>query len=142
MTKFRILGVVAGFISWWGGIFVVGGSIALFIPELLEAGRLAQEENDFSQFTSAMLGPMLAGYLFINPFSAWLTVKISNYRSDVWIVMVPLFLYAIHAHWYRLWGILPDWYNIGVVILIPPLMILGGRISDIQSRAAGISASN
>ena len=127
-----ILGVIAGFLTWWVTFLAIAGLFVLLIPGYLEAGRLAQDQNDWSQFSNSMLLFMTAMYVVINPITGWVTVFITRNRNCVWATMAPLILYAAHAHLYRLWNILPDWYNLAVVFLIPPLVYLGGRIVKLE----------
>jgi hypothetical protein len=43
------------------------------------------------------------------------------------VVASPIFLYAAFQHLYVLWDVMPSWYNVAVVLVIFPLIVLGGR---------------
>ncbi len=136
-----IVGVVTGIISWWAAFFAIGGVIVYSNPEVLEAGRIAQEQNDYSQFSTTTLLLLMVMWVFVNPFAGWLTTYISRSQKYVWIAMAPLLIYAIHAHWFRLWDNLANWYNVAVVIVIPPMMYLGSMLVKLESRGPENSES-
>ena len=128
MTAKSVLGVLAGFISWWLAFYATTSLFAAAWPALIEAGRPAIEENDWSQLTTPMLLLLLTMYLWVNPIAGWVTVRISGNRKLAWITIVPLFGYAAWMHLYTLWGLLPDWYNLMVVVMIPPFVYAGGLL--------------
>jgi hypothetical protein len=43
-------------------------------------------------------------------------------RNLIWIMVSHLFAYAARMHFYTLWGLLPDRYNLMVVVMIPHFM--------------------
>ena len=135
-TKSKIVvGVISGVVIWWVAFYASTAVFILLWPELLEVGRAAVQENDWSQITTPMLILLIAMYFWVNPIAGWLTTIITKNRNHVWITMIPLVLYAIQAHWFRLWNVLPDWYNLAVVLLIPPLVYLGGWLTSyVQTR--------
>ena len=126
------MGIVAGFIIWWVALFASGIVFSFLWPAFMEASQVMRENNDYSQLTTPMLSLFIVMYFWVNPIAGWLTVFITKNRNHAWITVIPLFLYAAHAHFYRLWNILPDWYNLAVVILIPPLVYLGGRLVKLE----------
>lgn len=123
-----IAGIFAGVIIWWVAFYASTGLFILLWPELLEVGRAAVRDNDWSLVTTPMLVMLIVMYFWVNPIAGWLTVYITRNRSYSWITVVPLTLYAVQAHWFRLWNVLPDWYNLAVVLLIPPLVYAGGML--------------
>ncbi len=127
------IGIVAGIIVWWVAFYTSLAVFAFFWPALIEAGRPAIENNDWSQITTAMLSLLIVMYLWVNPIAGWLTVFITKNRNHAWITAIPLFLYAAYAHFYNLWNLLPDWYNLAVPILIPPLVYVGGRLVKLEA---------
>jgi len=136
MTIESVLGIVAGFISWWAAFY---GSTAIFAalwPALVEAGRPAIQENDWSHITTPMLLLLITMYLWVNPIAGWVTVRISGNRKLAWITIIPLFSYAAWMHFYTLWGLLPDWYNVMVVVMIPPLVYAGGLLIKLERQLA------
>jgi len=129
MTMKPLLGVVAGFISWWLVFFATTTLFAAIWPALTEAGRFAVEEDDWSHISTPMLLLLLSMYLWVNPIAGWMTVRISENRKLVWVTILPLFAYAAWMHFYTLWGQLPDWYNLIVPVIIPPLVYAGGLLA-------------
>ncbi len=128
--KFRsVIGIIAGAISWWAALIAFSLIASIISPELREMGREVVRNDNYGALTTPVLAMMVFIYLWINPLSGFITVQITKSRTYAGYVAVPLTLYAVHAHWYRLWGILPDWYNLVVVIMIPPLIYLGGSLT-------------
>ena len=127
-----ISGIVAGVIIWWAAFYMTLAIFVFFWPALIEAGRAAITDNDWSQITTPMLSLLLLMYFWVNPVAGWLTVFITKNRNHAWITAIPLFLYAAFMHLYMLWNNLPDWYNLAVIILIPPLVYLGGRLVKLE----------
>ena len=127
------MGIVAGFIIWWVAFYASLAVFGFFWPALMEAGRPAVENNDYSHFTTTMLSLFIVMYFWVNPIAGWLTVFITKNRNHAWITAIPLFLYAAFMHFYMLWNNLPDWYNLAVVMLMPPLVYLGGRLVKLEA---------
>lgn len=136
-----IVGVVTGIVSWWAAFLTIAGVIVYSSPEVLEAGRIAQEQNDYSQFSTATLLLLMVMWAFVNPFAGWLTAYITKSQKYVWIAMAPLLIYAIYAHWFRLWDNLANWYNVAVVVVIPPLMYVGSMLVNLESSGSNSSES-
>lgn len=133
--KLRIpLGILAGLLIWWVMFYASGTVFMYFWPAMLEAAGPVVENNDFSQFTTPMLLLLIVMYLWVNPIAGWLIVYITKNRDHVWIASVLMLIYAGYIHWFQLWNNLPDWYNVLVPIMIPPLMYLGGRLVKLKAQ--------
>lgn len=132
-----IVGVLSGLVVWWVLFYLSVGIFAALWPAMQEAGRPAVENGDFSQLTAPMLALLIVMYFWVNPVAGWLTVFITKNRNHVWVVVVPLFLFASFQHFYVLWDNLPDWYNVLVPILIPPLVYLGGIFAKTPTQSRG-----
>ncbi len=139
MNTRAIVGVVTGIVSWWAAFLAIAGIIVYSNPEILEAGRIAQEQNDYSQFSTTTLLLLMVMWVFVNPFAGWLTTYISRSQKYVWIAMAPLLIYAVYSHWFRLWDNLANWYNVAVVLVIPPLMYAGSMFVKLESGGSGSS---
>ncbi|MFT7470635.1 MAG: hypothetical protein ACI8XU_000527 [Kiritimatiellia bacterium] len=83
-----------------------------------------------------MLLLLLTMYLWVNPIAGSVTVRISGNRKLVWLTVIPLFSYAAWMHFYTLWGLLPDWYNLMVVVMIPPFVYAGGLLVKLKKQPA------
>lgn len=131
--NFRVVGgLAAGITVWWLTFYISLGTFVLLWPEILDAGQAAVRDNDWSLLTTPMLVLFTVMYFWVNPIAGWLTVRITRNLTHTLITAIPLILYAAFQHWYALWGLLPDWYNIIVVLLIPPLVYLGGKMAAQQ----------
>ncbi len=128
------IGIVVGFLSWWVGLFITGYTAVFTIPGLRESVRPAIYDDNWSLLSTPMFIGAIVMYCFLNPFSGWLTALITKNATHALLTAVPLTLYAVTAHWFRLWNILPDWYNILVVVMIPPLVYLGGTLAVSRSK--------
>ncbi|MEX1034175.1 MAG: hypothetical protein WDZ30_12500 [Cellvibrionaceae bacterium] len=123
-----VLGVPAGFVTWWVLFYASTFVFAALWPAFQEAGRPAVESGDFSQLTTGMLSLLVVMYFWVNPLSGLVTVLITRNRKHAWFTAAPIFLFAAYQHFYFLWNNLPDWYNVLVPLLVPPLVFLGGML--------------
>lgn len=128
-----LLGILAGLVAWWVAFYASTAVFTFVWPALAEAGRPAVESNDFTRLTTPMLLLFIAMYFWVNPLAGWVTVFITKNRKHAWFTAIPLLLYAGVMHFYVLWNNLPDWYNVAVPVLIPPLVYGGGLLA----RSAG-----
>jgi hypothetical protein len=124
-----ILATIVGLVTWWIAFYASLVAFVLAWPALYEATKPALANNDVSQLTTPMWALFLSMYLWVNPIAGWVTAVISKKRGDVWIVAGLMALYAAYMHYYMLWGVYPNWYNVLVPISIPPLMYAGARFA-------------
>jgi hypothetical protein len=60
-----------------------------------------------------------------NGAAGFATQWVGRSQRLVWIGAGVLFAYFAYNHWWSLWGVMPDWYNVLVVIPVVPLVWLG-----------------
>jgi len=135
MKARALVGILAGYAAWWVlflGSLAVSGTLW---PAFLEAGRPVFDARDYSQLTTPMLVLSAGIWLYTNLGTGWITARIAGSRMPVWFVAVPLFAYLAYSHLYRLWFDLPPWYNLTVVAIFPPLVLLGARLARVRGRA-------
>lgn len=82
-----------------------------------------------------MLVVLLLNYVPIGLVSGWITVSITENRLHSWIVATPTLLYALFQHLHTLWNALPAWYNVGVVLIIYPFVVIGGRLVRLTGKS-------
>jgi len=129
--NYRIpIGITAGLLSWWATLFATGYVAVFTIPGFREAVWPAIYDNNWSTISTHMPVSAIFLYCFTNSLSGWVTVKITKKIFHASGTAIPLVLYAITAHWFRLWNILPNWYNVLVVIMIPPLVYFSGKFAQ------------
>ena len=129
MNARAVSGIAAGFAAWWFLFLVESFLIVGFWPYRdAEVRRAVLELGDYSQLPTAMLAVLLFNYIPIGLVSGWITVSITENRRHPWIVATPTFLYAVFQHLHTLWNSLPAWYNVGVVLIIYPFVVIGGRL--------------
>jgi hypothetical protein len=133
MTR-TIAAAIVGLLAWWIAFYASLLAFVFAWPALRQATGPALESNDFSHITTPMWALFLAMYLWVNPIGGWATALMSNRRHAVWIVAGIMTVYAAFMHYYRLWGVYPDWYNLLVPVLIPPLMHVGVLAAKRASR--------
>jgi len=124
-----VVGIIVGFASWWVVFLLSLALMALLWPAFGEVGRSVQGSNDYSTLTTGMLALLLGEYVYINGIAGWVTVKITERKSAVWIAGAPIVAYAGYEHLHVLWDALPAWYNLGVVGFIYPFSFLGGSLA-------------
>ena len=117
--------VIVGLVTWWIAFWA---SLTVFVfawPALYDATKPALARGDVSRFTTPMWLLFLSMYLWVNPVAGWVTVVVARRRHAVGVVAGIMGLYAAWLHYYRLWSIYPDWFNVLVPISIPPLIYVG-----------------
>ena len=129
MKARTVVGIIVGFVSWWGIFLLSLTLMALLWPAFGKVGKSIQESGDYSVLTTGMLALLLSGYVYINGIAGWVTVRITGHKSAIWIACAPTAAYAVYEHLYVLWHMLPAWYNLGVVGFIYPLSFLGGSFA-------------
>jgi hypothetical protein len=127
MSVRAIAGIVLGIVLWWALFFVLSFQIVTLWPGSESYGK-ALFEGDYSVLPTGALMVLLLMFVGIGLVAGWVTAWITRKEVHAWVVAVPIFLFAVFQHLYVLWGNLPDWYNLAVVVLIWPFIILGARL--------------
>jgi hypothetical protein len=121
-------GVVAGTFIWWFLFMFVGTAFGMLWPDYRAAARHMFETGTFTLFTTPMLCLNLLLFLVIGVATGWLVTAIARNRIAAQVLALIALAYMGFNHLYRVWGMLPDWYNVIVPFVIAASMVLGGRL--------------
>jgi hypothetical protein len=127
MSVRSIAGIVVSIVIWWALFLFLSFAIVVMWPGSESYRQALFEKGDYSVLPTGALVVLLLMFVVIGLFVGWVTAAITRNELHAWAVAVPIFLFAAFQHLYTLWGNLPDWYNIAVVLLIWPFIILGAR---------------
>jgi hypothetical protein len=123
-----VLGVVIGAVVWMVAFFVLASALAQLWPDYALHARHWVKEGVFT-FTAAMAGCNLVLWVAAEIGAGWTAAKISRRAGAVWVLagLIGIYLAALHLVLY--WPRFPWWYNLGVVILAVPAVLIGARLA-------------
>jgi hypothetical protein len=130
MSVRTIAGIALGIVAWWVLFFLLSFAIVVLWPGSETFQQALFEKRDYSVIPTGALLVLLVMFVVIGLFAGWLTTAITRREVHAWAVAVPIFLFAVFQHLFVLWGNLPDWYNVAVVFMIWPFIVLGGRLKS------------
>jgi hypothetical protein len=87
------------------------------------------EEKIFT-FTSIMACMNLVFWALGFIAAGWITARIARENSAIWALAGLMELYAAYVHILRSWSTFPWWYNLVVVSLVFPAVLLGKVIAN------------
>jgi hypothetical protein len=87
------------------------------------------EEKIFT-FTSIMACMNLVFWALGFIAAGWITARIARESSAIWALAGLMELYAVYVHILRSWSTFPWWYNLVVVSLVFPAVLLGKMIAN------------
>jgi hypothetical protein len=123
-----VLALPAGFAAWvfafWTPV-VVASFVWL---TLSEAGQQFQEEQRYDIFPTSTLVFFQFIWLLANCAAGFVAQWVGRSQRLVWIGGALLVAYFAYNHWWALWGVMPDWYNVLVVILVVPAVWFGSSL--------------
>ena len=122
-----VAGVVVGVAVWWTVFLLSTFLIVALWPASEELRHAIFEDRNYSVLPTAMLAMFLFMYLPIGLVSGFVTAAITKKRWHTWLAAAPITAYAILQHLFVLWDNLPNWYNVAVVAIIAPFIVLGGN---------------
>ena len=125
-----IFAVVAGYLAWAAGFWVPAFALALAWPELRPLAQLAFEEGRYDVFETPMLVSFQVIWIVANGAAGFVARLIAKRRLEVWVLAALLFAYFAYNHLWALWNVMPDWYNVLVVVLVVPGVLLGSRVAE------------
>ena len=143
-TLRRILALPAGYAAWvfafWTPIFLT----SLVWLTLSEAGQQFWQEQRYDIFPTSTLVLFQFVWLLANAAAGFAAQWVGRSHRLVWIGAGLLFAYFAYNHWWALWGVMPDWYNVLVVIPVVPMVwfgsFLAGRVTQAPSQLAPVDA--
>lgn len=120
-----ILALPAGYAVWvfafWTPIVLT--SFVWFT--LSEVGQQFWREQRYDIFPTSTLVFFQLVWLVANGAAGFVAQWVGRSRRLVWIGAALLFAYFAYNHWWALWGVMPDWYNVLVVLPVVPMVWLG-----------------
>src|SRR5690606_36660410 len=123
-----------GFAAWvfafWTPVFVV----SLVWLTLSEVGRQFQQEQRYDIFPTSTLVFFQFAWLLANGAAGFVAQWVGRSQRLVVIGSVLLLAYFVYNHWWALWGVMPDWYNVLVVILVLPAVWFGASLARKRTR--------
>lgn len=124
-----ILALPAGYAAWvlafWAPIFLA----SLVWHTLSEVGQQFWEQQRYDIFPTSTLIFFQFVWLLANGAAGFAAQWVGKSQRLVWIGAALLFAYFAYNHWWALWGVMPDWYNVLVVIPVIPMVWLGGYVA-------------
>ena len=124
-----VLALPAGYAAWvfafWTPVFLV----SLVWLTLSEVGQQFWQEQRYDIFPTSTLVVFQFVWLLANGAAGFVTQWVGRSQRLVWIGAGLLFAYFAYNHWWALWGVMPDWYNVLVVIPVVPLVWLGSFLA-------------
>jgi hypothetical protein len=125
-----ILALAAGYVAWVVGF--MGPAIVLVSvwPALQEPARMALGEGRYDVFDTSMLVSFQLIWPFANGAAGFVARLIAKRRIEVWVGAALLVAYFAYNHLWRLWGVMPDWYNVVVVLLVGPAVVVGNSLAE------------
>jgi hypothetical protein len=124
-----ILGVVAGGLVWMVMMPLLIILLTFVWPSLDSAVRLYMETSRFQVFDTSMLVAFQFLWPVTNGLAGLVTSLISKQQAAVSFLAAILVVYFAYNHLWVYWNDFPVWYNVLVVILVVPAVILGGMAS-------------
>lgn len=131
-----VLAVIAGYVAWviafWTPMFVLSS----LWPSLRETGRVFWEQGRYDIFDPSMLIAFQLIWPIANGAAGFVTRLVSKRQIEVYCLTALIFTYFVYNHLWALWGVMPDWYNIVVVIPVIPMIIIGSKIAGRRAPAS------
>jgi hypothetical protein len=124
-----VLGVVIGAVVWMLGFFVLALVLARLWPDYAIHGREWTRQGVFT-FTPLMACCNLVFWVLAEIGAGWGAGKIAKRHAAVWVLAGLLGMYLAALHLVLYWPRFPWWYNLGVVILVVPAVLLGAKVAN------------
>lgn len=101
----------------------------MFWSTLSEVGEQYWQEGRYDTFPTSTLVLFQFVWLFANGAAGFAVRWVGRSSRIVWIGAALLFGVFVYNHWWALWGVISDWYNVLVVIPVVPMVWLGGSLA-------------
>lgn len=123
-----VLGFVVAAVLWMAAFFVLTVAIAAAWPAYAAHGRTWLESGVFT-FEPPMAVLNVACWVLAEVFAGWVAVAIGRRREAAWALAAVLVAYLGTLHLFLEWATFPWWYNVAVVGLAAPAVLLGGKMA-------------
>lgn len=124
-----ILALPAGFATWVFAFWIPVVVASLVWLTLSEVGQQFRQEQRYDIFPTSTLVFFQFIWLLANCAAGFVAQWVGRSQRLVWIGGALLFAYFAYNHWWALWGVMPDWYNVLVVILVMPMVWFGSSLA-------------
>lgn len=124
-----VLSVLAGYVTLLVAFWIPAFLLASMWPAMREAARLTMEQGRYDVYDTSMLVAFQFVWAFANAAAGFVTRRIARRQGELWCLAVLLFAYYAYNHWWRLWNVMPDWYNLLLVVLVVPTVLIGGVLA-------------
>jgi hypothetical protein len=124
-----VVAVVVGGLVWAAVSALLLYLEARAWPAMAEGARAYAETGSYAGFDTPMLVSFQVMWLITNAFSGFITGLIARRGAEVAVLAIVLVAYFAYNHLWALWDDLPVWYNVVVVLLVVPLVLVGGRLA-------------
>jgi hypothetical protein len=132
----RAVGVFVGGIVIWSALFwIVGIAFGLAWPDYSAAAQLFFANQDFSLFTVPMMLTNFVLFTISGLASGWIVVTFGRNRKAGLALAALGLAYGLFEHYYLLWNVLPDWYNLVVPWIMGGSIYLGTRLASLKQAA-------
>lgn len=123
------LALPAGYAAWvlafWAPIILA----SLVWSTLSEVGQQFWEEQRYDIFPTSTLIFFQFVWLLANGAAGFVAQWVGRSSRLFWIGAGLLIVYFIYNHWWALWGVMPDWYNVLVVLPVVPMAWFGSLLA-------------
>lgn len=124
-----VLALPAGFAAWvfafWAPVLVA----SFMWLTLREVGQQFQQEQRYDIFPTSTLVFFQFIWILANSAAGFVAQKVGRSQRLVGIGSALLFAYFAYNHWWALWGVMPNWYNLLIVVLVVPAVWFGGSLA-------------
>lgn len=128
-----ILAVVAGYVAWVVAFLLPIMLMTLVWTSLREAARISMAQGRYDVFDTSMLVAFQLTWPIANGAAGLVTRLISQRQIEVWCLATLLLAYFAYNHLWALWDQMPVWYNLLVVVLVVPMVLIGSMAAQLIS---------
>ncbi|MET0656768.1 MAG: hypothetical protein ABW110_01265 [Steroidobacteraceae bacterium] len=132
MKARSIVALIAGGLVWAFLFPSLVWLVSLFWPALdksLEIFRQTHRYDVFSSTSILLLFQLL--WAITNCTVGFVATLISKRKTEALILMAILVAYFAFRHFWTEWDQFPAWYNVLVVVLAAPMVVVGATISEL-----------
>jgi hypothetical protein len=124
-----VLALAASCVAWVVAFWIPIIAMTFFWPALRATGQAFWEQGRYDIFDTSMLVAFQLVWPVANAAAGLVARLIGKRQLEVYVAGL-LFAYFAYNHLWALWGEMPDWYNVLVVIPVVPAVLVGGLIGQ------------
>ena len=130
-----IVAVIGGVLAWTLLFMVVGIAFGLVWQDYRLAARAFFDSQNFGLFTTAMMLTNFVVFAIAGLVDGWLVAWFARSRTPGYVVAGLYLAYALVEHYYLMWNIIPNWYNMVVPWIIAGSILAGVRLAAVRAAA-------